>query len=232
MGTERFRDEIREGDVGLPLRKLGVWLKGRSPWFCEKQGGGSIYHELLVSPFLYALLLMADAELAAEARRGGCQDPDCAGPLHVANYPRKPRGNVGALPAGYDQRFSLCCGACRRRLTPPSLRFLGRRVYLGTVVVLLSAMMHGVTPRRASQLRAEVGVPARTLRRWVKWWRDAFVATRTWAVLRGRFVPSPEVSTLPLGLVERVCEPPEIGRVEKLLRLLRALTTRSCEVAL
>jgi hypothetical protein len=34
---------------------------------------------------------------------------------------------------------------CRSRTTPPSLRFLGRKVYLATIVVLVSMMQYGVT---------------------------------------------------------------------------------------
>ena len=45
-------------------------------------------------------------------------------------------------PAGEEfvRRFSLCCGreGCRKRATPPSLRFLGRRVYLCAVVLVAS----------------------------------------------------------------------------------------------
>jgi len=174
--------------------------------------------------------MMADGGLSSEVGEGAC--PKCAGPLHVANFPRKPRGDVGKLPAGYDTRYSWCCGTCRGRVTPPSLRFLGRRVYLGTVVVLVSAMMQGVTPKRAALLRSAVGVPARTLRRWLAWWRETFVATPTWAVLRGRFMPPPESSTLPLGMVESVCVPLVAERVAVLMRLLRALTTGSCKVVL
>ena len=43
----------------------------------------------------------------------------------------------------YAERFSFCCAVdgCRKRATPPSLRFLGRKVYLATVVTLISAML-------------------------------------------------------------------------------------------
>jgi hypothetical protein len=46
--------------------------------------------------------------------------------------------------------LSLCCSrdGCRRRMTPPSVRFLGRRVYLGAVLVLVSAMQQGSLPGR------------------------------------------------------------------------------------
>jgi len=40
---------------------------------------------------------------------------------------------------------------CGRRLpeghTPPSTRFLGRRIYLGIIVVLATAMQQGPAPR-------------------------------------------------------------------------------------
>lgn len=105
-------------------------------------------------------------------------------------------------------------------------------MYLGTVVVLLSAMMHGVTPGRALELRSAVGVPVRTVRRWLAWWREEFVETPTWAVLCGRMLPGPEAARLPLSLVERVVVPLVVERVEVLMRLLRGLTTRSCPVVL
>ena len=80
---------------------------------------------------LYALLRRCDEDLAAEQRAGGC--PHCGGVLHSARYPRKPRGAVERLPDEYGWRLSLCCAreGCRKRATPPSLRFLGRKVYLG-----------------------------------------------------------------------------------------------------
>ena len=42
----------------------------------------------------------------------------------------------------FGRRFSLCCGreGCRHRATPPSVRFLGRRVYVGAVVIVASAI--------------------------------------------------------------------------------------------
>ena len=60
---------------------------------------------------------------------------------YIVCYGRKPRG----LPDGIDPgpvlpvRFSFCCSVdgCRRRHTPPSVRFLGRKVYLSVMVVLL-----------------------------------------------------------------------------------------------
>lgn len=105
---------------------------------------------LLGNASLFELLLKIDDELAEETRESGC--PHCGSGLHRAGYERKPRGGPAGLGERFNRRSSFCCGqdGCRRRATPPSVRFLGRRVYLGAVVVLLSALHHGVTVRRLS----------------------------------------------------------------------------------
>ncbi len=38
--------------------------------------------------------------------------------------------------------------SCRKRVTPPSVRFLGRKVYLHAVIILVAALRQGATPRR------------------------------------------------------------------------------------
>ena len=113
----------------------------------------------------WSLLLSIDRDLAECARRQGCP---CGGRLHCANYPRAPLGGPEQLPDEYRQRFSFCCerDGCRKRLTPPSVRFLGRKVYLGAVVVLISAMRQGPTPRRARELSRLFGVDRATIARW------------------------------------------------------------------
>ncbi len=182
-------------------------------------------HGLLSDARLYEQLLRFDEDLAEQARARGC---DCGGRLHSAKFPRKPRGGPDDLE-GYDKRLSYCCDqdGCRRRVTPPSLRFLGRRVYLGAVVVLVSAMTEGVTPRRAAKLRQLVGVDRRTLGRWRRWWRELFPSTRLWRNQRAWFMPPVAEDGLPATLLERFA-----GQLrEQLLRvleLLLPLTTCSC----
>jgi hypothetical protein len=89
----------------------------------------------------FTLLEQHDEGVARRVAAAGC--PRCDGPLHRGDYDRKPRGALIA-PAGEEfvRRFSLCCGreGCRKRATPPSLRFLGRRVYLGAVVLVASML--------------------------------------------------------------------------------------------
>ena len=105
----------------------------------------------------WSLLLSIDRDPAECARRQGCR---CGGRLHCANYPRAPLGGPEQLPDEYRQRFSFCCerDGCRKRLTPPSVRFLVRKVYLGAVVVLIRAMRQGPTPRPAHELSRVFGV--------------------------------------------------------------------------
>lgn len=93
-------------------------------------------HILLQDPKFFQLLLRIDIDLAAQTLAGKCP---CGGVLHKADYPRKPRGCPIEVRADYASRFSFCCSRCRKRSTAMSVRFLGRRVYLSLVVVLLSA---------------------------------------------------------------------------------------------
>jgi hypothetical protein len=106
-----------------------------------------LYRELLADARFHELLFAFDRDLAAAARLAGCAR--CGGVVHSARFRRKPRGAPAGLGAGFDQRLSFCCAAdlCRKRATPPSFRFLGRKVFLGAVVVLVSAMRQGVRRR-------------------------------------------------------------------------------------
>jgi len=151
----------------------------------------------------FARLEKLDEVIAATVAAGGCRH--CEGPLHQGNYHRKPRGGIVATAGeAFTRRHSLCCGrrGCRKRALPPSLRFLGRRVYLEVVVVLASVMVQVMATARAAA--AASGVPLRTLRRWGGWWREVFPKLPMWAELRARFVPPPpDEAQLPRSLVAR-----------------------------
>jgi len=100
-------------------------------------------------------------------------------------------------------------------------------VYLGAVVVLVTAMQAGLTPARAAQLRELLGVTVRTLQRWRTWWRTAFVATAFWRAVRGRFIPPVRVDDLPAALLARFSGPDARSPLLRLLRFLCPLTTVS-----
>ena len=159
-----------------------------------------MYHVLLRDASFWDYLFRVDEDLAAHARQQGCS---CGGRLHCANYPRKPRGGAAPLPGSYGRRLSFCCerDGCRKRTTPPSVRFLGRKVYLGAVVILVAAMRHGPSPRRVRELTELFGVDRRTIARWQDFWHEHFPQTAFWKVARGRFVRL-AIADLPRALLE------------------------------
>ena len=185
-----------------------------------------MYHlTLLHSKTFYETLTQFDADLAAEVHARGCP---CGGRLHRADYPRKPRGGPADLSPAFDHRHSFCCDrdGCRRRATPASLRFLGRRVYLGVVVVVMSILAHGCTPARLTRLRDELGgsLSVRTIQRWRTWWQQAFPRSPFWRHARGRFARPVAHGRLPAALLARFPGPALGGRMRLLLAFLTPLT--------
>jgi hypothetical protein len=182
-----------------------------------------LWQKILQDSSFFLALLLFDRDLAERYRNKGCS---CGGKLHRAAYLRKPRGEPIGLPDGFSVRESFCCcrEGCRRRVTPPSLRFLGRRVYLAAAVVLVSAMVQGITEKRASAMRELVGVSRKTLHRWRQWWRESFVQTELWRSTRARFSPPVDGSELPGSLVERFEERSDSEQVLGVLVLLMPLT--------
>lgn len=161
-------------------------------------------HALRLAGEIFARLEKVDEAIAAAVAAGRCRH--CEGPLHRGDYRRKPRGALmAAAGEAFTLRYSLCCGrrGCRKRALPPSLRFLGRRVYLEVVVVVASMIAQAISAARA--VVAATGVPLRTLRRWGTWWREAFPETPLWTQLRARFVPPPpSEADLPRSLIARL----------------------------
>lgn len=185
------------------------------------------YHRFARDASLFALALDWDRGVAEQIRVAGC---DCSGALHRADYPRKPRGGPGSLGREWQRRLSFCCAeeGCRRRTTPPSVRFLGRRVYLAAIVVLASVVYGGLTQERARRVRQVMGVPRRTLERWLVWWREQFVDSPLWRGGRGLFAPPVDSARLPESLAERFGGPAPGQRLQKLLEFLSPSTTGSC----
>lgn len=183
-------------------------------------------HAFLSDANFYGFLTQIDQSIADGVRARGCP---CGGELHRADYPRKPRGLREPLDASYERRLSFCCSrdGCRRRSTPPSVRFLGRRVYLGVVVVLISAMTHGLSPKRRQVLIETLDIPAQTLARWRQWWREQFSASRCWRAEAGHFIPPLSANDLPGELLGRLSGEDLPTRVVQLLRLIAPVTTAS-----
>jgi hypothetical protein len=155
-----------------------------------------MYHDSPRSASFWSFLLTVDEDLAEEARKQGCS---CGGRLHSANYQHKPRGTPYQLPEPQRLRLSFCCNSdgCRKRATLPSVRFLGRKVYLATIVILVSAMRQGPTPRRVRELSKRFGANESTITRRQTFWREHFPQTPFWKVARVGFITLGKIVDLP-----------------------------------
>jgi hypothetical protein len=163
-------------------------------------------------------LEQADAAIASLVAKGNCTH--CGGPLHRGDYNRKPRGGLFAAAGEvFARRYSLCCGHCRCRALPPSVRFLGRRVYLGAVVIAATTMM----VLRAAAAAVETGVPVRTLKRWRGWWQGPFRESSVFVMLSAQLLLASSIDALPLSILTGV-QGSEVERIAWLLDRLKPLT--------
>jgi hypothetical protein len=88
------------------------------------------------------------------------------------------------------------------------------------VVVLISAMVHGLIAERVRRVREVLNIDRRTLERWRQWWLDNFVRSPFWKGARARFMPPLCQKTLPLSL----CLSFGAQRRDRLLALLQFLS--------
>jgi len=174
--------------------------------------------ELLQDKKLYDLLLEIDEDLAEQVRRKGCQR--CGERLDSATYPRKPRGGPEGLSPRHTLQLSLCCAVCRGRARPPSVRFLGRRVYYGAAIIV--ACLQKLTAKRISRLKQQLGVDRRTVRRWSRWWRALFPRTDFWREHKALLSPPVTEAALPGSLFERFNEE-QLAKLTSVLRFLSPL---------
>lgn len=183
-------------------------------------------NRILSNPAFHATLCAIDFELAEATRLRGCRY--CGGKLHSARYPRKPRCGRELTSSDWSWRWSFCCSreGCRRRTTPPSVRFLGRRVWPGIIIVVLSAIDQLLGRRRAKRFRQAFGVARRTLDRWRSWWQKGFPRLELWRFERARFgPPPPSQEELPAALVTCFGPRAESSTLTSVLRFLSPIST-------
>jgi hypothetical protein len=186
-----------------------------------------VCHANFFHPSFYQLLLHIDHDFAEEARSQRCCH--CGGVLHSARYPRKPRGLPREARSDFDFRYSFCCAECRRRTTPLSVRFLGRRVYVAAIMVVVSAARDSAGTAAAQRQLDVLNLPRATVARWRTWWRTQFPTTPFWTLGRADFVPPVETARIPASLLERFAA----TRIpEPLIRLLRWLAPLTSDSAL
>jgi hypothetical protein len=167
-----------------------------------------------------------DAAYALKVQEAGCTE--CRGPLDRAPYPRKPRGDLGEAADAYTCRLSFCCrcDGCRKRATPPSLRFLGRKVYVAVVVIVASVAGRAMALSGHGRPKRVHDVPVRTVRRWLSWWQTVFALGAFWAEAKGLLATPVEEQELPTSLLDRFGGL-TVSALEKMLRFTAPITTES-----
>ena len=178
-------------------------------------------HKFLSDANFHELLNQIDQALAEQTKQKKC--PYCGGELHQANYPRSPFGLLSLFRQYYEERLSLCCSICRKRTTPPSVRFFGRRWFPAPVFMLINLLSLGVNERRLSQVKHHFGIniSESTWKRWRKWWRERFITTLFWQQAKG-LVPTVDGS-LPKGFW-KIFKGAPAEKIRLLLQFLSPLT--------
>jgi hypothetical protein len=174
-----------------------------------------MYATITLDVNFWHALIAIDEEICRQVQGVGC--PWCGGPLDRSDYERKPRGIGLALQEAFAWRCSTCCRDCRKRVTPPSVRFLGRKVYAGAIVILATL---GVLA---------CGAARRTMERWGTWWTKLLPATAFWQAACGRLMPAVDAGRLPGSLLERFEQragATGTSALTDMLRLLQPVTAR------
>ena len=185
-----------------------------------------MYHDLPRTARFWWCLFAIDQDLANAIRKNGCScAADACTPPTTSGAPR---ASPTSFPSFLRIRLSFCCDrdGCRKRTTPPSVRFLGRKVYLGAIVILISAMRHGPSPRRVRELSERFGVDPRTIARWQVFWREHFPQTPFWKIeARPLQVDCWRIVSLPYSLVDAfLSRHPRCRGWTLLLRFLSPIT--------
>jgi len=160
------------------------------------------YYDFVSQPSFFSFLLEIDRSIAEQAHARPCSF--CTGKLSRGDFFRSGLG----LPAGCDEehqrRFSFCCqvDGCRKRSTPESVRFLRGFAYVTIIVLVMSAIHHGLSAARVRDLTTKLRVSRQPVARWLVWWRKHFAGSAFWRVQRGRFMPTLDETKLPLALLE------------------------------
>ncbi len=107
------------------------------------------------------------------------------------------------------------------------MRFLGRRVYVAAIIVVVSATRASAGTAAAMRQLDALGVPPSTIARWRHWWTTEFVSTAFGTLGQAAFVPPVDTGQAPASLLDRFAatRPPE--PLLCLLRWLLPLTSAS-----
>jgi len=178
-------------------------------------------HNYLFNANFHLLLSTIDQDLSKKIQQKGCSN--CGNKLHQSDYPRSPVGLPAEYRQHYDERISFCCVTCRKRTTPTSVRFFGRRWYPAPLLLLISVLMVGINDRRLEQVRRHFGITVSesTWKRWRRWWRESFMQTKFWQKEKSLVALTIDANKLiPRALLDLL----EGNIEEKLCRLLQFLS--------
>ncbi len=175
-------------------------------------------HEIRVEDKFWKELIQIDEARADEVAAKGCAW--CGGRLDRSDYARKPRGGLCVPGCEEDtRRISLCCReeGCRKRATPPSVRFLGRKVYVGAAVVMACSLAQEVSLGAAARV---CGMARRTVRRWLDFWQGDYAGSPEFETAGAHFSPPLEKDRVPQSMWQRFAHHAHSAQ-EGLIRLLR-----------
>lgn len=102
---------------------------------------------------------------------------------------------------------------------------MGRKVYLGAIISLVSARTDALSADQRSRLIEVLNLPAQTLYRWRLWWSELVPASACWRALSGWFSPPIAPVRLPGELLARLQGADLVARLVRLLQLVAPLTT-------
>lgn len=183
-------------------------------------------HNLFLNASFHQALFQIDRTEAELIQSKGCDH--CAGPLHQAHYPRIGFGIKREHAHFYHLRLSFCCGTCRRRTTPVSVRFAGQRRFISSVFLLLCALRLYPSDARCDAIirRYGVHVSVSTWKRWRAWWQQ-LPATSSWSFAKIRFGIFSLASPLPRSLLTVFTGETLKKRLVQLLQFLSPLSCRA-----
>lgn len=186
-------------------------------------------HNFLLDASFHNKLYDIDQETAKVARCQGC--PHCGGELHQANYPRIGFGIHRQLAGFYALRLSFCCAQCRRRTTPPSIRFFGQRRFISTAFILLCALRLSPSDKHQEQLVRRLGLTfsLSTWKRWRAWWKQQFLQTHFWIAAKSHLVLISTQPPLPKALLRHFSGKHSLQ--QRLILLLQWISPLSCQTA-
>ena len=184
-----------------------------------------MYQSVLADVRLYELLLRLDEDLGrVDSGEGLWVVRRTARPGGLRPQAARPAAGAGGRARGAAELVLR-----RRGLSAPDHAALG--TLPGTPRLRGSGGRgdHGVAGRGARraevrELRAWLGVSARTLARWRRWWRTAFAESRFWRSARGQLRTPVPVRALPGGLLQRFAGDLQTRLIAG-LRFLAPLTT-------